>query len=204
MLDLDEGFTKADPFELAKSWLKEAEAAEINDPNAMALASVDRFGRPNVRTVWLKDIEANSFVFYTNYESAKGTELLASGKAAFVLHWKSLAQQIRVRGLVEKEDGPIADAYYNSRALDSRIGAWASQQSRPLESKEALEREVARYEEQFGNGEIPPRRTGRAFASPPNASNSGRIARIACMSAACSSAMATPGAKGCSIPDKCR
>ena len=112
MLDLDEGFTKADPFELAKSWLKEAEAAEINDPNAMALASVDHFGMPNVRTVLLKDIEANSFVFYTNYESAKGTELLASGKAAFVLHWKSLARQIRVRGLVEKEDGPIADAYY--------------------------------------------------------------------------------------------
>ncbi len=156
MLDLDEGFTQADPFELAKSWLKEAEAAEINDPNAMALASVDRFGMPNVRTVLLKDIQANSFVFYTNYESAKGTELLASGKAAFVLHWKSLARQIRVRGLVEKEEGPIADAYYNSRALDSRIGAWASQQSRPLASREALIQRVNEIRDEKGENPARP------------------------------------------------
>jgi pyridoxamine 5'-phosphate oxidase len=137
-------FAGDDPFRLAQSWLDEAEQTEINDPNAIALATVDTDGLPNVRMVLLKEIEADAFVFYTNYESAKGREITASGKAAFVLHWKSLRRQVRVRGLVTREDGPQADAYYDSRALQSRIGAWASRQSQPLAGRGALVAEAAR------------------------------------------------------------
>lgn len=137
-------FAGDDPFALAQSWLKEAESSEVNDPNAIALATVDADGLPNVRMVLLKEIEADAFVFYTNYEGTKGQELLASGKAAFVMHWKSLHRQIRVRGAVTKEDGPQADAYYDSRSLQSRLGAWASQQSRPLKSRAALMADVAK------------------------------------------------------------
>jgi pyridoxamine 5'-phosphate oxidase len=131
-------FAGDDPFALAQSWLAEAEGVEPNDPNAIALATVDAGGLPNVRMVLLKEIEADAFVFYTNYDSAKGQEIAASGKAAFVLHWKSLRRQIRVRGLTMREDGTQADAYYASRSLKSRLGAWASQQSQPLSSREAL------------------------------------------------------------------
>lgn len=137
-------FAGEDPFEIARRWLAEAEATEINDPNAIALSTVDADGLPNVRMVLLKEIEDKAFVFYTNYESAKGQEIAATGKAAFVMHWKSLRRQIRVRGIVEKEDGPQADAYYTSRSLKSRLGAWASQQSRPLASRGTLMAEVAR------------------------------------------------------------
>ncbi len=137
-------FAGDDPFKIAQSWLKEAEAVEVNDPNAIALASVDRDGLPNVRMVLLKEIEAAAFVFYTNYDSAKGREITASGKAAFVLHWKSLRRQIRVRGLVSREEGPQADAYYTSRSLKSRLGAWASMQSQELSSRGALMAEVAK------------------------------------------------------------
>jgi pyridoxamine 5'-phosphate oxidase len=137
-------FAGEDPFEMARRWLAEAEATEINDPNAIALSTVDAEGLPNVRMVLLKEIEDSAFVFYTNYESAKGQEIAATGKAAFVMHWKSLRRQIRVRGIVEKEDGPQADAYYTSRSLKSRLGAWASEQSRPLSSRGALMAEVAR------------------------------------------------------------
>jgi len=137
-------FAGEDPFVLVQSWMQAATPREPSDPNAIALASVDVGGMPNVRMVLLKEIEADAFVFYTNYESAKGKELISSGKAAFVLHWKSLARQVRVRGLVEKEDGPQADAYYASRPLGSRIGAWASAQSRPLTSKAALVAAVAK------------------------------------------------------------
>ncbi|MEL7345140.1 MAG: pyridoxamine 5'-phosphate oxidase, partial [Pseudomonadota bacterium] len=131
------------------------EATEVNDPNAIALASVDEAGLPNVRMVLLKDIEDDAFVFYTNYESVKGQEMFASGGAAFVAHWKSLGRQIRVRGFVEKEDGPKADAYYQSRALQSRIGAWASAQSRPLASRSALMEKVA--EVSVAKGDAPER-----------------------------------------------
>lgn len=131
-------FAGDNPFVIAKRWLKEAEATEINDPNAMSLATVDSAGMPNVRVVLLKDIEDDAFVFYTNYEGKKAQELLASGKAAFVIHWKSLHRQIRVRGVVTKEDGQIADDYYASRSLTSRLGAWASQQSRPLDARQTL------------------------------------------------------------------
>lgn len=142
-------FAGENPFTIARTWLTEAEATEPNDPNAIALASVDPDGLPNVRMVLLKDIETEgegggAFVFYTNYGSAKGQELAASGKAAFVMHWKSLRRQVRVRGLVTREEGPPADAYYASRSLQSRLGAWASRQSEPLSSRGALMAEVAK------------------------------------------------------------
>jgi pyridoxamine 5'-phosphate oxidase len=137
-------FAGSDPFAIARAWLAEAEPAELNDPNAIALATVDADGMPNARMVLLKDIEPAAFVFYTNYGSAKAQEIDQSGKAAFVLHWKSLRRQIRARGLVEKEEGPAADAYYKSRSLPSRLGAWASQQSRPLRSRAHLMAEVAK------------------------------------------------------------
>lgn len=137
-------FAGDDPFALARAWLAEAEPKELNDPNAIALATVDETGMPNARMVLLKDIEAQSFVFYTNYGSRKGQEIESSGKAAFVLHWKSLRRQIRVRGVTEREEGPQADAYYASRSLKSRLGAWASKQSEPLSSRGALVAEVAK------------------------------------------------------------
>lgn len=137
-------FAGDDPFALAQRWLTEAEAVEVNDPNAIALATVDANGLPNVRMVLLKEIEADAFVFYTNYGSAKGREIEAAGKAAFVMHWKSLRRQIRVRGVVTREEGPQADAYYASRSLQSRLGAWASQQSQPLASRGSLMADVAK------------------------------------------------------------
>ncbi len=150
-------FAGEDPFAIARGWLAEAEASEINDPNAIALATVDSDGLPNVRMVLLKEIEANAFVFYTNYGSKKGRELEVSGKAAFVMHWKSLRRQIRVRGLVSREEGPLADAYYASRSLKSRLGAWASQQSEPLSSRTALMAEVAKVTAKHGpNPKRPP------------------------------------------------
>lgn len=137
-------FKGDDPFEIARTWLAEAETSEINDPNAIALSTVDSDGLPNARMVLLKAIEDDAFVFFTNYESAKGNEIEASGQAAFVMHWKSLQRQIRVRGAVVRESDAASDAYYKSRALGSRIGAWASQQSRPLKSKAALMEAVAK------------------------------------------------------------
>jgi pyridoxamine 5'-phosphate oxidase len=143
-------FAGDDPFAIARAWLAEAEPVEPNDPNAIALATVDEAGMPNVRMVLLKEIEADAFVFYTNYGSKKGREIEASGKAAFVLHWKSLRRQIRVRGVTEREEGPQADAYYDSRSLKSRLGAWASRQSEPLSSRAALVAEVAKVTAQHG------------------------------------------------------
>lgn len=148
-------FAGPDPFAIARAWLSEAEAKEINDPNAIALASVDADGLPNVRMVLLKEIEDAAFVFYTNYGSAKATEIEATGKAAFVMHWKSLRRQIRVRGRVERVEGAQADAYFASRSLQSRLGAWASQQSQPLASRGALMAEVARQTMRLGTN--PPR-----------------------------------------------
>jgi pyridoxamine 5'-phosphate oxidase len=141
-------FAGDDPFALAKAWLAEAEGTEPNDANAMALSTVDKTGMPNVRMVLLKEIEDNpqrgGFVFYTNYESAKGQELAANMKAAVVLHWKTLRRQIRLRGLVERVGGKQADAYFNSRSLPSRLGAIASKQSRPLANRRTLMAEVAK------------------------------------------------------------
>ena len=149
-------FAGDNPFVIAKRWLKEAEATEINDPNAMSLATVDSAGMPNVRVVLLKDIEDDAFVFYTNYEGKKSQELLASGKAAFVIHWKSLHRQIRVRGVVTKEDGQIADDYYASRSLTSRLGAWASQQSRPLDARQTLMDAVDHQAKNHGDDPVRP------------------------------------------------
>ena len=137
-------FAGDNPFALVSAWMDEARVSEPADPDAIALASVGSDGMPNVRMVLLRGLEPDAFVFYTNYESVKGQELISSGKAAFVLYWKSLMRQIRVRGLVEQEWGSVADAYYASRPLGSRIGAWASAQSRPLQSRAALAATVAR------------------------------------------------------------
>ena len=148
-------FAGDDPFALAQSWLNEAEKTELNDANAMALSTVDSDGMPNARMVLLKEIESDAFVFYTNYGSAKAQEIDSAGKAAFVMHWKSLRRQIRVRGVVSREDGPQADAYYQSRSLQSRLGAWASDQSKPLESRAALLAKVAKIT--ASNGVMPKR-----------------------------------------------
>ncbi len=148
-------FAGDDPFVIARRWLAEATDTEPNDPNAIALATVDGDGLPNVRMVLLKEIESHgsgegAFVFYTNYGSAKAREIEGAGKAAFVMHWKSLRRQVRVRGTVTREEGPQADAYFASRSLQSRLGAWASQQSRPLASRASLMAEVGKLGLRFG------------------------------------------------------
>ncbi len=144
-----------EPFALFGEWLKEAEASEINDPNAVALATVDETGLPNVRMVLLKGFDVDGFVFYTNFESQKGRELLGQKKAAMVFHWKSLRRQVRLRGPVEVVSDAEADEYFASRPRGSRLGAWASKQSRPLESRFALEKAVAEYTARYPIGEIP-------------------------------------------------
>ena len=143
------------PMDLFGKWMREAEKSELNDPNAMGLATVDGEGMPNLRTVLLKDADEQGFVFYTNFGSAKGRELLASKKAALNFHWKSLRRQIRLRGSVEPVSDEEADAYYQSRARGSRIGAWASKQSQPLESRFALEKRVATFATKYGIGSVP-------------------------------------------------
>jgi pyridoxamine 5'-phosphate oxidase len=149
-------FTEADePFRLFAAWMKDAEESEPNDPNAMALATVDETGLPNVRMVLLKSFDEAGFVFYTNLQSRKGRELLGARKAALLFHWKSRRRQIRVRGTIAEVPAEEADAYFQSRARGSRIGAWASKQSQPLESRFALEKAVAEYTLKFGIGEIP-------------------------------------------------
>jgi pyridoxamine 5'-phosphate oxidase len=147
--------TETKPFALFAAWLADATAKEPNDPNAMALATVDETGMPNVRMVLLKDAGPEGFVFSTNYESAKGRELLTGGKAALCFHWKSLRRQVRARGTVHTVGEAEADAYFATRPRGSRIGAWASQQSRPLEGRLALETAVARYTAKYLIGEIP-------------------------------------------------
>jgi len=144
-----------EPFLLFSQWLAEAEKSEPNDPNAMALATVDADGLPDIRMVLLKGLDDRGFVFYTNTQSAKGNELAANPKAALLFHWKSLRRQVRIRGPVERVTDAEADSYYATRPRGSRIGAWASQQSRPLESRFALEKAVASYTAKFGLGEIP-------------------------------------------------
>jgi pyridoxamine 5'-phosphate oxidase len=152
---LKTAMTAADPLAQFAAWLKDAEANEPNDPNAMALATSDMDGLPNVRMVLLKEFDQRGFVFYTNFESQKGTELLANKQAAAVLHWKSLRRQVRFRGQVSVVSEAEADAYFASRPRDSRIGAWASQQSRPLEGRFALEAAVAKYAAKHAIGEVP-------------------------------------------------
>lgn len=151
-----QGFTERDdPLTLFGEWLKDAEASEPNDPNAMTLATVDEEGLPNARMVLLKGFDERGFVFYTNFESQKGQEILGTQKAALVFHWKSLRRQVRVRGIADKVSEAEADAYFASRPRDSRIGAWASAQSRPLEGRFALEASVAMYTAQYALGNVP-------------------------------------------------
>ncbi len=137
--------TGTDPFTLFEEWMAEAAKVEPNDPNAMALATADASGLPDVRMVLLKDASPDGFVFYTNLESAKGEELAENPQAALCFHWKSLRRQIRVRGDISSVTEAEADTYFASRAKDSQIGAWASRQSRPMEGRFELEKEVARY-----------------------------------------------------------
>jgi pyridoxamine 5'-phosphate oxidase len=152
----DRDFTEADePLRLFAAWLEDATRSEPNDPTATALATVDADGMPNVRMVLLKGFDEQGFVFYTNFESAKGTEILASMKAAMCFHWKSLRRQVRIRGPVEQVSDAEADEYFASRPRGSRIGAWASRQSRPLESRFALEKAVAEYTARYPLGAIP-------------------------------------------------
>ena len=149
-------FTEAsDPFDLFFRWMKEAEAAEPIDPEAMAVATVDADGLPNVRMILLKGADARGFVFYTNKDSAKGMELAGTAKAALLLYWKSLGRQIRIRGPIESTSEAEADAYFATRHRQSRIGACASAQSRPLASRAVLEEEVARLTKAFGSGDVP-------------------------------------------------
>jgi pyridoxamine 5'-phosphate oxidase len=155
VLTSDDFVQSTEPYTLFKTWLGEAEKSESNDPNAMALATVDKTGLPDVRMVLLKGYDEHGFVFYTNFESNKGKELLSSMKAALCFHWKSLRRQVRVRGPVEKVSDTEADAYFKSRPRGSRIGAWASKQSRPLESRFALEKAVAEYTAKYAIGDIP-------------------------------------------------
>lgn len=144
-----------EPFSLFDKWLKDAGASEINDANAVSVATVDEYGMPSVRMVLLKDFDERGFVFYTNFESRKGRELIGQKKAALGFHWKSLRRQVRIRGEVEIVSNEEADEYFASRARGSRIGAWASKQSRPLESRFALEKSVAEYTARYAIGEIP-------------------------------------------------
>ena len=144
-----------EPYSLFGAWLADAEKSEPNDPNAVALATVDPAGLPNVRMVLLKGFDERGFVFYTNFESQKGQEILSSHKAAMCFHWKSLRRQVRIRGDVEVVTEEEADAYYATRPRGSRIGAWASKQSRPLEGRFALEKDVAEFTARYAIGEIP-------------------------------------------------
>jgi pyridoxamine 5'-phosphate oxidase len=148
-------FTEAtDPFALFQAWLADAEASEPVDPEAMAVATVDQDGLPNVRMILLKGADSHGFAFYTNCESAKGCELAANPKAALLFYWKSLGRQVRMRGPIEPATEAEADAYFATRHRESRIGACASKQSRPLASRAALEAEVERLTKQFGDGEV--------------------------------------------------
>lgn len=166
MVERDGIFAGDDPFEIAKRWLAEAEKTELNDPNAIALSTVDADGLPNVRMVLLKEIEHDAFVFYTNFGSAKGRELEANPRAAMVLHWKSLRRQVRVRGIITKVEDEQADAYFASRSLKSRLGAIASRQSQPLESRASLMAEVAKLTAKYGINPPRPKNWGGFRLSP--------------------------------------
>ena len=144
-----------DPFAQFGEWFTLAEAKEPNDPNAMALATVDADGLPNVRMVLLKGYDQDGFVFYTNFESAKGRELLGTKKAALGFHWKSLRRQIRIRGQIQEVSTAEAEAYFASRPKDSQIGAWASRQSRALKGRFELEKEVAVFAAKYALSKVP-------------------------------------------------
>jgi len=143
------------PFKLFDDWFKEAQISELNDPDAMALASVDKYGLPSVRIVLLKQWSENGFIFFTNYEGRKGQELLATKKAAACLHWKSLRRQVRIVGGVNKISESASDAYFATRPRGSQVGAWASYQSRPIATRSELTQRVTEYEKKFENQIVP-------------------------------------------------
>lgn len=147
--------TDTDPITLFQQWLKEAEAAEVNDPTAMALATATPDGRPSVRMVLLKGVDRQGFTFYTNLESRKGMELENNPQASLCFHWKSLRRQVRVEGSVRKVSDQEADEYFASRPRGSQIGAWASSQSRPLTGRFLLEKRIGEYAARFGLGKVP-------------------------------------------------
>ncbi|WP_299372796.1 pyridoxamine 5'-phosphate oxidase [uncultured Kiloniella sp.] len=147
--------TPSDPYDVFDVWLKEAEEKELNDPTAMSLSTVDATGMPSSRMVLLKDWDRQGFVFYTNYESRKGEQLLAHPKAALMFHWKSVRRSVRIEGLVEQVTPEEADEYFASRPKQSQIGAWASDQSHPLEGRFELEKRVAKYAAKYGLGKVP-------------------------------------------------
>jgi pyridoxamine 5'-phosphate oxidase len=152
----DGGITPADdPFGLFREWMAEAEKSEPNDANAMALATADAAGRPNVRMVLLKGADARGFVFYSNAESIKGGELAANPRAAVNFHWKSLRKAVRVQGTIVQVTDAEADAYFATRPKDSQIGAWASPQSRPMEGRWVFEKRIAEYALKYGFGTVP-------------------------------------------------
>ena len=144
-----------DPFALFDAWLAEARASEPNDPEAMALASADEVGNPSLRMVLLKGHDARGFVFYTNLDSRKGAELVANPKASLLFHWKSLRRQVRIEGPVSAVSDAEADAYFATRGRNSRLGAWASDQSRPLPDRATFEARFDEMHERFGTGDIP-------------------------------------------------
>ncbi len=154
-VEIPEMLAADEPLTQFAGWLKEAEKTELNDPNAMALATADKDGLPDVRMVLLKGFDARGFVFFTNFESAKGLELLANPKAALLFHWKSLRRQVRIRGPVSVVSDEEADEYFASRPRDSRIGAWASRQSRPLSGRAELVKEVTRVALRYPIGTVP-------------------------------------------------
>lgn len=156
-----------EPFTLFGQWFEEAKGKELNDPEGMAIATAGADGLPDLRMVLMKEWSPEGFVFYTNAESAKGRQLAENMKAAGLFHWKSLRRQVRFRGPVEQVSEAESDAYYNSRPRDSRIGAWASQQSRPLESRFALEKAVASYAARYAIGDIPRPPYWRGFRIRP-------------------------------------
>lgn len=154
MTNFDESnpiFSGTDPFQIFRDWLEEARKLEVNDPDAVALATVDEQGLPNVRIVLLRFIEIESFVFFTNYNSTKGKEILSSGKAAFVCHWKSIRRQVRVRGVISKDDTDLSSKYFYQRPLESKIGAWASNQSAKLRDKQVLLRKIKKLKIELGS-----------------------------------------------------
>jgi pyridoxamine 5'-phosphate oxidase len=148
-------FAKEDPFALFGDWLEDAKKKEPNDANAMALATADAHGAPDVRMVLLKDVSNDGFVFYSNAESRKGVQLAANMQAAVVFHWKSIRRQVRVSGVVEQASAEEADAYFATRAKDSQIGAWASDQSRPMEGRLQLEGRIAKFAARYALGKTP-------------------------------------------------
>ena len=152
----DGGITPgSDPFALFGDWMKEAEASEPNDPNAMALATADADGAPNVRMVLLKGVDTSGFVFFSNSQSIKGGELAANPRAAINFHWKTLRRAVRVKGAIAQVSDAEADAYFASRPRDSQIGAWASPQSQPMEGRWVFEKRIAEYAVKYGLGTVP-------------------------------------------------